>query len=92
MRKFFAWLKQYWHPQSISMWGGILSLVTGFAQMFGLSNPVWGHLAQLMLLLTGTPVPSGQSPPIVLIALGLGLIGLRAKMEELKVAAQQVPK
>ncbi len=86
------WLKQYWHPQSITFWGGVFSLAVAFAQIAGFTHPAWGHLAQTITILTGGTVTAS---PAQLIATGLGLLGIRAKLgelQQLQQSQQQVPK
>lgn len=86
----WTWLKQYWHPKSITFWGGVLSLLCAFAQMAGFTHPAWGHIAQTLTLLTGGAIT--QAAPAQLIAIGLGLLGIRAKLGEIQTNQEVPPK
>jgi hypothetical protein len=68
---------RYVRPTSLTWWAGLLALLTG---VFSLALPptgALGEVARLVALLAG----SGDFSPAGLIALGLGLIGLRDRIE-----------
>jgi len=68
---------RYIRPRSLTWWAGLLAVANGTATM---ALPVTGPLAEiarLVTLLSG----SGDASPAALIALGLGLIGLRDRLE-----------
>ncbi|MFN4201885.1 MAG: hypothetical protein ACK4GM_02365 [Tabrizicola sp.] len=68
---------RYIRPTSLTWWAGMLAFATGAASLV---MPVTGpltDLARVVAVLAG----SGDSSPAALIALGLGLIGLRDRLE-----------
>ncbi len=68
---------RYLHPTSLTWWAGVAAIATGAAKTaFAASAPL-SELGQLIAMLTGT----GDSSAAALIYLGLGLIGIRDKIE-----------
>lgn len=68
---------RYLHPRSLTWWSGLFACLTG---VLALTLPADGRLdelSRLVALLAG----SGDASPASLIFLGLGLIGLRARLE-----------
>ena len=68
---------RYVRPHSLTWWSGLSAIVTGVA---ALTLPASGPLAEvsrLVALLAG----SGDASPAGLVFLGLGLIGLRDRIE-----------
>ncbi|MCT8159403.1 hypothetical protein [Pseudoruegeria sp. SHC-113] len=68
---------RYIRPKSLTWWAGLLAMLTGIASV---ALPATGPLAEmssLVALLAG----SGDASPAGLIFLGLGLIGLRDRIE-----------
>ena len=68
---------RYIRPPSLTWWGGLLSFATGAASLVVPVTGPLADLARLITLLSG----SGDASPAALIALGLGLIGLRDRLE-----------
>ena len=68
---------RYVRPNSMTWWAGLLAMLTGIAS---LALPATGPLADLARLVA-TLAGSGDASPAALIALGLGLIGLRDRIE-----------
>ncbi|WP_149589989.1 hypothetical protein [Tabrizicola flagellatus] len=68
---------RYIRPTSLTWWAGLLAFATGAAS---LALPATGTLADLARLVA-TLAGSGDASPAALIALGLGLIGLRDRIE-----------
>ena len=68
---------RYIRPKSLTWWAGLLAMLSGIASVsLPATGPV-GELARLVALLAG----SGDASPAGLIFLGLGLIGLRDRIE-----------
>ena len=68
---------RYVRPTSLTWWAGLLAMLTGIAAIIlPMAGPL-AELAQLVALLTG----SGDASPAGLMFLGLGLIGLRDRIE-----------
>jgi len=65
---------RYLRPNSLTWWSGCAAIVTGLASMV---VPKATDLAELVALLAGTH----DASPAGLIFLGLGLIGLRDRIE-----------
>ncbi len=63
----------YFLPKSGSWWAGAASITVG---TIGVLRPEAGPLSEVMGALLGS-----DGSPVSLIALGAGLIGLRAKLE-----------
>lgn len=68
---------RYFRPSSLTWWAGVLAVLTGAAAMAMPADVALSEFAQLIALLAG----SGDSSPAGLIFLGLGLIGLRDRIE-----------
>jgi len=67
---------RYVRPNSLTWWAGLLAMLTGIASLALPSTPL-GELSRLVALLAG----SGDASPAGLMFLGLGLIGLRDRIE-----------
>lgn len=68
---------RYIRPKSLTWWAGLLALSTGTGVLALPEQGGLADLARLVALLSG----SGDTSPAALIALGLGLIGLRERIE-----------
>lgn len=68
---------EYLQPTSLTWWAGVLACATGIGAMLLPGYGALPHLAQFVALLAG----SGDASPAGLVFLGLGLIGLRARLE-----------
>ncbi|PRX28997.1 hypothetical protein SAMN05216257_10478 [Meinhardsimonia xiamenensis] len=68
---------RYIRPKSLTWWAGVLSVATGVASVVLPPSGSLSELARLISLLAG----SGDASPAGLIFLGLGLIGLRDRIE-----------
>jgi hypothetical protein len=68
---------RYIRPSSLTWWAGITALGAGTGAMLLPESGPLGDLARLIAVLAGT----GDTAPITLITLGLGLIGLRDRLE-----------
>lgn len=68
---------RYIRPRSLTWWAGLMSVATGTANLALPATGPLAELARLVTLLSG----SGDASPAALIALGLGLIGLRDRLE-----------
>ena len=68
---------RYIRPTSLTWWAGLLAFATGAAS---LALPATGPLADFAGLVA-TLAGSSDASPAALIALGLGLIGLRDRIE-----------
>jgi hypothetical protein len=68
---------RYFQPTSLTWWAGLLAVLTGIATMALPTTGPLAELASLVALLAG----SGDASPAGLISLGLGLIGLRDRIE-----------
>lgn len=68
---------RYIRPTSLTWWAGLLAVATGAASLALPAAGPLADLARLITLLSG----SGDASPAALIALGLGLIGLRDRIE-----------
>ena len=67
----------YLQPTSLTWWAGVLACATGIGAMVLPDTGGLAHLAQFLALLAGT----GDASPAGLLFMGLGLIGLRARLE-----------
>lgn len=73
-------MKYYFKPTSLTWWAGIASVLTGVALIFYPASYATNQFGAVLIALTGG---YGSDPnPSVLIYTGLGLIGIRAKLEE----------
>ena len=68
---------RYFQPTSLTWWAGLFAVLTGFASMALPATGPLAEIASLVALLAG----SGDASPAGLIFLGLGLIGLRDRIE-----------
>ncbi|MFN3856094.1 MAG: hypothetical protein ACK4M0_17025 [Phreatobacter sp.] len=68
---------RYIRPRSLTWWAGLMAVATGTATLALPATGPLAELARLVTLLSG----SGDASPAALIALGLGLIGLRDRLE-----------
>ena len=68
---------RYFQPTSLTWWAGLLALLTGSSALFMPDQGQLAELARLVAILAGT----GDASPMTLITLGLGLIGLRDRIE-----------
>lgn len=68
---------RYIRPYSLTWWAGLLAVLTGVASLTLPGTGPLADLSRLVALLAG----SGDASPAGLIALGLGLIGLRDRIE-----------
>ena len=68
---------RYIRPESLTWWSGCLAIVTGAAALI---LPDHGSLAEFSRLI-GLFAGTGDGSPAGLIFLGLGLIGLRDRIE-----------
>lgn len=68
---------RYIRLNSLTWWAGLLALLTGIASIALPATGPLSELARLVALLAG----SGDTSPAGLIFLGLGLIGLRDRIE-----------
>ncbi|MBW7057664.1 hypothetical protein KY389_13385 [Paracoccus bogoriensis] len=68
---------RYIRPRSLTWWAGLMAVATGTANLALPATGPLAELARLVTLLSG----SGDASPAALIALGLGLIGLRDRLE-----------
>lgn len=68
---------RYFQPKSLTWWAGVWACGTGGAALVLPFHSGLGHLAQFVALLAGT----GDASPAGLVFLGLGLIGLRDRLE-----------
>jgi hypothetical protein len=68
---------RYIRPTSLTWWSGLMAVATGTAALLLPQSGPLGDLARLVALLAG----AGDAAPITLITLGLGLIGLRDRLE-----------
>ena len=68
---------RYFRPNSLTWWAGLLAMLTGIASVALPAIAPLAEMARLVALLAG----SGDASPAGLIFLGLGLIGLRDRIE-----------
>ena len=68
---------RYIRPRSLTWWAGLMAVATGTANLALPETGPLAEIARLVTLLSG----SGDASPAALIALGLGLIGLRDRLE-----------
>jgi len=79
MKKVWEKFKYYIHAKSLVWWTGLMSVLLGISQWFT-DNPIVHSLAEVVNSLGGG---MGQVSPANLIILGLSLIGIRAKLEDM---------
>ena len=68
---------RYIRPSSLTWWAGCLAMLTGIASVALPATGPLDELSRLVALLAG----SGDASPAGLIFLGLGLVGLRDRIE-----------
>jgi hypothetical protein len=68
---------RYIRPTSLTWWSGLMAVATGTGALLLPESDPLADLACLVALLAG----AGDAAPITLITLGLGLIGLRDRLE-----------
>ena len=68
---------RYIRHTSLTWWAGLLAMLTGLASIALPATGPLAELSRLVALLAG----SGDASPAGLIFLGLGLIGLRDRLE-----------
>jgi hypothetical protein len=68
---------KYIKPKSLTWWAGGFSLAVGLATLFMPDNYQVGQIGALVSILAG----GADASPAGLIAMGLGLIGLREAIE-----------
>jgi hypothetical protein len=68
---------RYMRPTSLTWWAGLLAFSTGSGALLLPESGPLTDLARLVALLAG----ASDAAPITLITLGLGLIGLRDRLE-----------
>ena len=68
---------RYLRVKSLTWWAGVLALATGIAALGLPFVAPLSEIARLIALLAG----AGDASPAGLITLGLGLIGLRERLE-----------
>jgi hypothetical protein len=76
-----AWLKfkSYIHAKSLTWWTGFSSILLGISQWIT-DNPILHSLSEVVNTVGGGV---GMASPASLIVLGLGLIGIRSKLEKM---------
>jgi len=67
----------YLRPSSLTWWAGVLAVLTGVAAMALPQSYSVTEFGRLLAMFSG----SADASPASLIFLGLGLIGVRAKLE-----------
>ena len=65
---------RYFHPKSVTWWSGVVSIAAGVVTII---SPEQAVIAELVAAFTG----AASASPAMLISLGMGLIGIRDKME-----------
>ena len=68
---------RYLRPSSLTWWAGFAALLTGLATLMLPDHGELAALSRLVAELAG----AGDAAPMTLITLGLGLIGLRDRIE-----------
>jgi hypothetical protein len=68
---------RYLRPTSLTWWSGLVATAIGTGALVLPEHGALADLARLVAMLAGT----GDAAPMTLIALGLGLIGLRDRIE-----------
>lgn len=72
-------LKSYVAAESVTWWTGVTATLAGMAEAAGLNHPALGIVGNVISTLTGGDATS----PAGLIALGLGLIGIKAHLNRI---------
>jgi hypothetical protein len=68
---------RYFQPRSLTWWAGLMACTTGIVAMALPAEGPWPQVLEVLALLTG----SGDASPAGMVFLGLGLIGLRDRIE-----------
>lgn len=68
---------RYLQAKSLTWWAGVGSIACGIAGLSGLDHPAYGQVATVISSMLG----GGDASPAGLIVIGLGLIGIRDKLE-----------
>lgn len=74
-----AKLKQYWQPHSLTFWGGAVLIVSGVLESAGNSIP---GISEWVRPLIDAYVGGGGAT--VKIGMGMGLIGIRRKLDDVE--------
>lgn len=78
LKEKWAALKSYVITTSLTFWAGVVAIFVGIAQLF-INNPIIPLFSEVFNIISGG---TGVASPANLIILGLGLIGIRRKLEE----------
>lgn len=70
---------KYFQPKSLTWWSGVLSVTLGVLMMVMPENLALPELAAVLNAFMG----GAGAAPANMIVLGLGLIGVRAKLEDM---------
>lgn len=73
-----AFLMRYFQPKSLTWWAGVCAFLLGLLLLTGEFQQL-DQIARVLAVLLG----GGDASPAGLILLGLGLIGVRDKLERL---------
>ena len=68
---------RYVLPKSLTWWAGLAAILIGLAALALPEHGALGELAEVIAMLIG----ANDAAPATLITLGLGLIGLRDRLE-----------
>jgi hypothetical protein len=71
-------LKSYVDPDSVAWWGGAFAIVLGVLGIFMPESYAVTEFGKAVMLLLGG---NEHSSPGMMIAFGMGIIGIRAKLE-----------
>lgn len=69
--------RRYFRPNSMTWWAGVMSILLGVLRLSGVEHTAVPELGRTLTMLFG----GVDSSPAALIVLGLGLIGIRDKLE-----------
>lgn len=75
-------LKDYLQVKSLTWWTGVSAIGIGAAKASGMNAAILGHAGDVISIVAGM---GAGTPPAQLIVLGLGLVGIRAKLQRLGV-------
>lgn len=76
-------MKSYVQPKSVAWWTGLVAVLVGLVLFFGWGTPdAQQHLGRVAVLLAALQ-GSADASPVTLIVTGLGVIGIRAKLERM---------
>jgi hypothetical protein len=73
------YLASYMNPKSLTFWAGAAAVGLGVMQIIGIQHEQIPILSGIILAFAG----GADSSPAGLITLGLGLLGVRRKLEEI---------